>query len=993
MFILKNKFKLLTILFLFSAIGCENKNSNIIKSKTENHETITITSDSIVDTSLSKCTELSAAVTPSNMASKIVWTVENSADLEQYGFSLLNNTLCLNNLTPKNKSTEVKIKASIENKNIFDKKTIQFKGRDDSITPPLDLGSNYKVNILNKVTKIYTAKDRCVNLIGEITPNDGVVSNIIWSVENEERYSEYDYSLRGNLLCFNKLTPLNHELKVQVHAKLSQTNSVDSKEFIFVGRNVNSSEENYTINIKEVDNVNTQVDECVSLHADILPNSGNHPNITWSVPEAENYQSIGLELNDNELCVRNLLNNQVIDIPVIASFGDASSSSTTNILFIGKNQGISVKPGENYSLDLRNTDFKIDLNSGTTCVDLVAFATPKELLVSWSSNNDNYVKISKGKACGINVIPGETFVSTITASIDSPNGKIEKSFNLTIENTYDVNTEESKPYIRLINPVSPEIVTELYVNTNFEVKAELVNSREYRNIGYFGRNNEINKNPIYTLKANNGKLEYEYQNDSNNGIIEIFACKNFYDSIGAEYTISKCDPDYSITPIKLYFTINKDDSSYYATYKIDNTDIQESYTNNFKSKTYSLKVTRSKKDKVYTKVNVKSNKHWLKVKEVSRNADVVTYNLIVDENPFEKTRNGVVEISVEKNSKKQIINFEQSGNPAHKGDIIVREWIHGVDVSKAIINNDTKVGLFNPETDNDVFFKWYEAKGQGWFNTVKYDAMNDSINTDFNMCWAKAASSALHHWFESNKSYIDLYNNNKEFVNNVCNVTYNYESKNELDKSSIEKVFRHTFRDVGGYPKPGMESFIFSNNRAAKQDSKFLKFPQCFNDVFTYDDNLILALGTGIKTFEDIVTDSIANGSYIVIGVKYSDPSTPGTNGGQHSIFVSGAVYDENDKLVEVYLADSNVPGDDAIKNIKQRAPLLNMAVQLGKNDNSKYPRIRKDNLKDDIVYFAPLYNSKDIKVNSHLIELIVINPGRNEFERYFLNNNIQINK
>lgn len=278
--------------------------------------------------------------------------------------------------------------------------------------------------------------------------------------------------------------------------------------------------------------------------------------------------------------------------------------------------------------------------------------------------------------------------------------------------------------------------------------------------------------------------------------------------------------------------------------------------------------------------------------------------------------------------KELTVNIIQKRN---EHPVIHYKWIDGI--GSPAENEKEKVGINNngiPTGDTypqSYVFKWKETANTKFYNVRKLDKLyvqgqfpNDYFvingiygkerqGKDLSQCWAKTASNMLHWWFEQNKDYIDQY---KQKVSIEAWKLPLYDHKyergladvEENKKSNIANIFRaYTHNNSrGGYIEDGLTWYLYKRNAQKNLGSTI--YPGLFNDVFTHDTSPItIERCETKKEFEQLMNKALDNKRAIGIfwqGRKGSRPY-------QHAVTCWGAAYDEENNIICLYIAESNL--------------------------------------------------------------------------------------
>ena len=262
--------------------------------------------------------------------------------------------------------------------------------------------------------------------------------------------------------------------------------------------------------------------------------------------------------------------------------------------------------------------------------------------------------------------------------------------------------------------------------------------------------------------------------------------------------------------------------------------------------------------------------------------------------------------------------------------VIHYKWVDGI--GSPAENEKEKVGINNngiPTGDTypqSYVFKWKETANTKFYNVRKLDKLyvqgqfpNDYFvingiygeerqGKDISQCWAKTASNMLHWWFEQNKDYIDQYKQ-KAAIEAWKRPLYKHDyirglpDENEGKKSNIANIFRaYTHNNArGGYIEDGLTWYLYKRDAQKTLGSIY---PGLFNDVFTHDTSPItIERCETKKEFEQLMNKALDNKRAIGIFWQGSKGNKPY----QHAVTCWGAAYDEDNNIICLYIAESNL--------------------------------------------------------------------------------------
>ncbi|WP_052185531.1 IdeS/Mac family cysteine endopeptidase [Treponema sp. OMZ 838] len=244
------------------------------------------------------------------------------------------------------------------------------------------------------------------------------------------------------------------------------------------------------------------------------------------------------------------------------------------------------------------------------------------------------------------------------------------------------------------------------------------------------------------------------------------------------------------------------------------------------------------------------------------------------------------------------------------------KWVHGIDAPTA----DEKTKIEVPHVgqakkfywnDENIFF-WYENANTKWFNNRKAKPVG-AVATDggdSNQCWGKTASNMLHWWFEQNENNINQYIAKKNITSpkkdEYQHFYYrNFSGNQEPEKSYIAKTFRTKAHngELGGYVISGLAWYLYGNTSASHPSTPTYEGPALFKDVFSKEDTPIEDKIVMNKVeFETVITEALNSKKAIGLHMR-------GTKGGKdygHAITLWGAVFDEEENIIAIYVVDNN---------------------------------------------------------------------------------------
>ena len=274
------------------------------------------------------------------------------------------------------------------------------------------------------------------------------------------------------------------------------------------------------------------------------------------------------------------------------------------------------------------------------------------------------------------------------------------------------------------------------------------------------------------------------------------------------------------------------------------------------------------------------------------------------------------------------VNIIQKKN---ENPVVHYKWVDGIgspaenEKEKVGINID---GIPTGDTYPQSFvFKWKETANTKFYNVRKLDKLyvqgqfpsdyfvikgiygEERQGKDISQCWAKTASNMLHWWFEQNKDYIDQYKQ-KASIEAWKRPLYDHKYERGLadveenKKSNIANIFRaYTHNNSrGGYIEDGLTWYLYKRDAQKNLGSIY---PGLFNDVFTHDTSPITIERCETKAeFEQLMNKALDNKR--AIGIFWQ--GSKGNNKPyQHAVTCWGAAYDEDNNIICLYIAESNL--------------------------------------------------------------------------------------
>ena len=218
---------------------------------------------------------------------------------------------------------------------------------------------------------------------------------------------------------------------------------------------------------------------------------------------------------------------------------------------------------------------------------------------------------------------------------------------------------------------------------------------------------------------------------------------------------------------------------------------------------------------------------------------------------------------------------EGGNQPKYAGQTI---WIKGIDpfpeerwVQRELY--DTKTIVWKYQYDHN---KWWDAKKR----VPVYGGY------DANMCWAAAASNALHWWYYHNSHYIAKY-----FELNPDSPKPATGFPNVKD-SEIFLDFKKNWPNEGGYSNIGAAWWVSGSNRTGGG-----YFKDAFNNPNTYICETTTGMTLTRKRFNEFITQAIESDRALTwYTVEF----------GSHATTIYGAKYDTDGWIRTIYYADNN---------------------------------------------------------------------------------------
>ena len=250
------------------------------------------------------------------------------------------------------------------------------------------------------------------------------------------------------------------------------------------------------------------------------------------------------------------------------------------------------------------------------------------------------------------------------------------------------------------------------------------------------------------------------------------------------------------------------------------------------------------------------------------------------------------------------------------------KWVHGIGEPTQDEKERGKIETPLPGQtkkfywDDDKIFYWYESNNTKWFNNRKLYPLKltDGVYNDSAQCWAKTASNMLHWWFEQNETNITQYIVKKNITGPEEGEYQHFYKRNspdneEPEKSYIAKTFRTKAHNSanGDLIEHGLVWYLCGRDNISRQ--KDYKGPALFKDVFegTIKDPEKSPIKTtiiqqDINLFNTTLWDALRHKK--AIGVVIG--GTKDNKDYKHAITLWGAVFDDMNRVVAIYVVDNN---------------------------------------------------------------------------------------
>ena len=265
------------------------------------------------------------------------------------------------------------------------------------------------------------------------------------------------------------------------------------------------------------------------------------------------------------------------------------------------------------------------------------------------------------------------------------------------------------------------------------------------------------------------------------------------------------------------------------------------------------------------------------------------------------------------------VKFTQKEN---KNPNVTIKWVYGIGEPTQAEKERGKIETPLPGQtkkfywDDDKIFYWYESNNTKWFNNRKLYPLEltDGVYNDSAQCWAKTASNMLHWWFVQNEDNINNYITKKNITSPKKDEYQHFYKRNspdneEPEKSYIAKTFRTKAHNSanGDLIEHGLVWYLCGRDNISRQ--KDYKGPALFKDVFegTIKDSEKSPIKTtiiqqDINLFNTTLWDALSHKK--AIGVVIG--GTKDNKDYKHAITLWGAVFDDMNRVVAIYVVDNN---------------------------------------------------------------------------------------
>lgn len=265
------------------------------------------------------------------------------------------------------------------------------------------------------------------------------------------------------------------------------------------------------------------------------------------------------------------------------------------------------------------------------------------------------------------------------------------------------------------------------------------------------------------------------------------------------------------------------------------------------------------------------------------------------------------------------VKFTQKEN---KNPNVTIKWVYGIGEPTQAEKERGKIETPLPGQtkkfywDDDKIFYWYESNNTKWFNNRKLYPLKltDGVYNDSAQCWAKTASNMLHWWFVQNEDNINNYITKKNITSPEKGEYQHFYKRNspdneEPEKSYIAKTFRTKAHNSanGDLIEHGLVWYLCGRDNISRK--KDYKGPALFKDVFeeTIKDSEKSPIKTtiiqqDINLFNTTLWDALSHKK--AIGVVIG--GTKDNKDYKHAITLWGAVFDDMNRVVAIYVVDNN---------------------------------------------------------------------------------------
>ena len=317
------------------------------------------------------------------------------------------------------------------------------------------------------------------------------------------------------------------------------------------------------------------------------------------------------------------------------------------------------------------------------------------------------------------------------------------------------------------------------------------------------------------------------------------------------------------------------------------------------------------------------------------------------------------------------VKFTQKEN---KNPNVTIKWVYGIGEPTQAEKERGKIETPLPGQtkkfywDDDKIFYWYESNNTKWFNNRKLYPLKltDGVYNDSAQCWAKTASNMLHWWFEQNETNITQYIVKKNITGPKEGEYQHFYKRNspdneEPEKSYIAKTFRTKAHNSanGDLIEHGLVWYLCGRDNISRK--KDYKGPALFKDVFeeTIKDSEKSPIKTtiiqqDINLFNTTLWDALSHKK--AIGVVIG--GTKDNKDYKHAITLWGAVFDDMNRVVAIYVVDNN----------------------FGENRIFPYGIWHKDGRP----YLFNYGGANDFVQNRYVSEVVTLDPGEAQWKKWF---------